>query len=164
MNIRLITHSLILVSLMAFMPVSAASADAPVFEGPFHYESSFVLTNCGSFRVIDYYVIDWTVTRFFDQAGNLDHYTVQLSGTDTVTNSETGKAYSGYVHDVYTIDLVEGTRTDMGIYWHITVPGAGAVFLDIGRVVFQGRGNIIFEAGPHQELDGDFDALCAALQ
>ena len=164
MYIRLFTCSLVLVSLMTFLPVSTASADAPVIEGPFHEEVSFMVTDCGSFQVIDYFVGDWTRTLFYDEAGNLDYYRVQLSGTDTLTNSVTGKAYSGYAHAVTTRDLVEGTRTDAGIYWHITVPGMGAVFLDVGRIVFQGRGNVIFEAGPHQEIDGDFTALCAALQ
>jgi hypothetical protein len=30
-------------------------------------------------------------------------------------------------------------------------------------VTFDGDDNIVFEAGPHQDLDGDVDALCAAL-
>jgi len=50
MRTRLIAYSLVLVSLMAFLPVSAAFAAGPVIVGPFHIETSFVVTNCGSFQ------------------------------------------------------------------------------------------------------------------
>jgi hypothetical protein len=50
-----------------------------------------------------------------------------------------------------------------GVAFRLVVPGAGAVFLDVGRTVLDRQGNVYFEAGPHQFLDGDFAGLCAAL-
>lgn len=40
----------------------------------------------------------------------------------------------------------------------------GAVFLDVGRIVFERGAGIVFQAGPHQLFDGDFEALCAAME
>jgi hypothetical protein len=46
----------------------------------------------------------------------------------------------------------------------LTVPGSGAVFLDVGRIVTNQASTVItFQAGPHQFVDGDFAGLCAAL-
>ena len=50
-----------------------------------------------------------------------------------------------------------------GVVVRLTVPGDGAVFLDIGRIVTDRQGNLYFEAGPHQYFYGDFAALCEAL-
>jgi hypothetical protein len=42
------------------------------------------------------------------------------------------------------------------------IDGGGTVIADVGRLVFDAEGNVIFEAGP-PALHGDFAALCAAL-
>jgi hypothetical protein len=46
-------------------------------------------------------------------------------------------------------DPVAGTRTWNGIRFRVTFPGLSEVFIDIGRVVFDGA-DVVFEAGPHQ--------------
>jgi hypothetical protein len=46
---RTIAFSLLLVSLMAFIPFSVALADGPIINGPSHYEGADVLADCGSF-------------------------------------------------------------------------------------------------------------------
>ena len=33
------------------------------------------------------------------------------------------------------------------------MPGVGVVFHDVGRVVFDAAGNLMFEAGPHDVLN-----------
>ena len=45
----------------------------------------------------------------------------------------------------------------------LAVPGGGIVYLDTGTVTFDSENNIVFEAGPHQDLNGDVEAFCAAL-
>lgn len=48
--------------------------------------------------------------------------------------------------------------------FHVNVPGAGIVLIDAGRVVFdEATGEVIVVSGPHQALEGDFSAICAAL-
>jgi hypothetical protein len=43
------------------------------------------------------------------------------------------------------------------------IDGGGTVIADVGRLVFDAEGHVIFEAGSHPALHGDFAALCAAL-
>ena len=56
-----------------------------------------------------------------------------------------------------------------GLYESINVPGAGQVFVQVGRLTVDAQGNIVFETGEHDITDfnvtGTFDpaALCAAL-
>ena len=40
------------------------------------------------------------------------------------------------------------------------VPGAGVVLLDAGRLIFDANGDVVFEAGQHELLNGSVDAFC----
>ena len=165
MHTRIITSSLVLVILMAFIPLSAAFADGPITIGPSHYEGSDVLADCGSFQVLDVYDLNQTEKAYFDKEGNLVKVIIEAWGTDTLTNSVTSKAYAGSFHNSSLIDFSTTPRRSaiMGIVYRVAIPGVGVVFLDVGRVVFERGTGIIFQAGPHQLFDGDLEALCAAL-
>jgi hypothetical protein len=56
-------------------------------------------------------------------------------------------------------------RTIVGAFTRISVPGAGILVLEAGRIVFDlATGAILFEAGPHEfTFHGDTAALCAYL-
>jgi hypothetical protein len=41
----------------------------------------------------------------------------------------------------------------------VFLSGGGTVIADVGRLVFDAEGDIIFKAGPHPALPGDFPAL-----
>ena len=166
MNIRLIVSSLVLASLMALAPLSVVFADGPIVSGPFHYEGSDVLADCGSFQILDVYELDQIEKAYLDQEGNLVKVIIEAWGTDTLTNAVTGKAYAGSFHNSSLIDFSTTPRRSaiMGVIYRVTVPGVGVVFLDVGRVVFERGNGIIFQAGPHQLFDGDFAALCAAME
>jgi hypothetical protein len=166
MRIRLITSSLLLVGLMAFFPRSVAFADGPVVEGPFHEEGTEILADCGSFQVLVVYELNWIERRFFDQEGNRLKLVEQVWGTDTFTNSVTGKAYPMDFHNNTIVDFTTTPpqAANMGILFRLIVPGAGAVFLDVGRIVLDRQGHVYFQAGPHQFFEGDLDALCAAME
>jgi hypothetical protein len=167
-NLRSLCISLVLGSLLALVSFSVASADGPIIIGPTHIEGSFELGDCGSFKIIDNYEFDLTRLRFPDEAGHIVRVIAQVQGTDTFTNSVTGKAYSGSYHNTLIIDFREHAGTqivEVGITYIVTVPGVGAALLDIGLVAnltFHADGVIL--AGPHQVLeDGDLAGLCAAL-
>jgi hypothetical protein len=166
MNIRLIVSSLVLVGLMAFPPLSVASADGPVVEGPIHEEGSAELVDCGAFQVLDVYELNYIERLYFDKEGDLVKIVEQVWGTDTFTNSVTGKAYPMDFHNNVVVDFstTPPRAANMGIIFRLVVPGAGAVFLDVGRIVVDRQGNVYFQAGPHQFFDGDVEALCAAMQ
>jgi hypothetical protein len=156
---------LLLASLLALTSASVAFADGPVVNGPNHYEGSDELWDCGSFKIIDYYVLNVTGRIFYNESGTVDHVVDQLDGTDTFTNSVTGKAYTGNFHNTLTISSRAHGRgfVQAGVIYHLTVPGAGAVLLDVGAIVFRPDGGVFMFAGPHQVLEGDLDGLCAVL-
>ena len=87
-----------------------------------------------------------------------------MSGTDTFINSKTGKAIAAPFHNNVLIDPQTRFGANAGVIFKVTVPGAGAVFLDVGRLVTNQAGTeITFQAGPHQFFDGNLGGLCAAL-
>ena len=65
---------------------------------------------------------------------------------------------------VNTYNLVAGTRTVVGKAFVMTDPGEASSFKDTGRVVFDAREHVSFDAGIHEVLYGDIDQLaCSAL-
>lgn len=60
-------------------------------------------------------------------------------------------------------DLRAGTETIVGLYFNIVVPGVGPVVQDVGRIVFDGGGEVVFQAGPHQILVGEEIDFCELL-
>jgi hypothetical protein len=124
------------------------------------------IIDCGDFLVDDRYELTFTLRLFFDQDGNRIKGVEQVSGTDIFINATTGKEIPTRFHNNVLIDFTTDPplAANTGIIFKVTVPGAGAVFLDVGRIVTDRTGEIIaFEAGPHQFFDGDVAGLCAAL-
>jgi hypothetical protein len=154
--------SFILGGLVALASFSIALAEQPVLLGPFHEEGTVVVADCSAFQVLDDFELNYTVRLFFDNEGTLSSIIFEIWGSDTFINSETGTAYSGNFRQSELVTVGQyGAHS--GVIARLTVPGAGAVFLDVGRIVRDREGNILFEAGQHQLADGDFAGLCAAL-
>ncbi len=104
-----------------------------------------------------------TITTYFDNAGNPVKVKLHLPFHGTLTNEANGKSVSADQVLIVFQDLEAGTETLVGVRFRVTFPGLGAILLDVGRVVFDAEGNVIFEAGPHQIIHEDFEAFCAAL-
>jgi hypothetical protein len=162
MRTFLVVVSLALVGWSTIGVANPVFADGPQFTGPEHEEGTAPILDCGSFTVLDHYVLNFTEKRFTDQNGNLVKILEEVYGTDTLINSVTGKSYTGKYHNTVSIDPTTHTGATTGIIFRIVVPGSGAVFLDVGRIVAN-RTGVIFTAGPHQAFDGDIAGLCAAL-
>jgi hypothetical protein len=64
---------------------------------------------------------------------------------------------------VVFVDLETGQETWAGLRIKGTMPGGGALILDVGRVVFDSSGTPIFEAGQHQLIHEEFEDFCAAM-
>jgi hypothetical protein len=162
----LFTFALSTLILIGSFSTTLAQGDPPVvFEGPYHIQGAEVLFSCDGFDIVDHYDLYFSQTRLFDKSGNLVRIVEQVWGTDTLTNSETGKAYSGTFHNAVNVDPITRIGATSGIIFRIIVPGAGAIFLDVGRIVTNQSWTIMyFEAGAHQFVDGDIEALCAALE
>jgi hypothetical protein len=102
-----------------------------------------------------------TIQFLYDAAGNLIR--LQIHGIDEGTFSANGITLRQIERGQIFIDLIEGTDTEVGLVLRVFLPDGGTVIADVGRLVFDAEGNLIFEAGPHPALHGDFAALCAAL-
>lgn len=155
--------------LMRFVSISLVlTSVTPVFAAPpdvqtFHDEGSFATVDCGDFLALQDFVVDGTVTTFFDQAGNPVRVQVHVHYDGTLTNSETGLTLRDPSRLTITVDLQDGSVTETGLFYGITVPGEGIAVLDAGRIVFDADGNVLFVGGPHQFLEGGEALICAAL-
>jgi hypothetical protein len=103
------------------------------------------------------------VTTFFDASGNPVTMHVRFSGHETDTNSVTGKTIAARQSFTVVIDLATGTLSYHGQVWMSNGGGQGSLFQDTGNVVFDGDGNLIKEAGPHEVLDEGTAGFCKAL-
>ena len=97
---------------------------------------------------------------FVDQSGNPTRFQVEENVLGTFSGN--GLTINQAAHSVTFFDLRQGTETDVGLVDRI-VGSNGTLLVEVGRLVFDANGNVMFEAGPHPELRGDFTALCAAL-
>ena len=154
--IRLVAISLPLTSVTT---VYAAPPDVQTF----HEEGSFATVNCGDFLALQDFVVDGRVTTFFDHAGNPVSVQVRVHYGGTFTNSITGLTLRDPARVTITVDLQDGTVTEAGLFYGITVPGEGIAVLDVGKIVFDADGNVLSVGGPHQFLEGGEALICAAL-
>lgn len=97
---------------------------------------------------------------FFDQSGNPTRVQVEISNSGTFSGN--GLVVNQVVHTVTVFDLTKGTEIDLGLV-DLIFGSNGTLQMEVGRLIFDADGNVIFEAGPHPALHGDFSALCAAL-
>jgi hypothetical protein len=164
--IRKIMFGVTLGVLAALSTISVASADQPVFFGPFMVSGSDeVFTDCGTFKVVSDWTQEISGARFVDHDGNLVRLHFDVSGVDTFRNSVTGKTFSQQYHNVVFRDVDANTVTNVGVVFNVTVPGHGAVLQSVGRIVFNRvTGELLFQAGKWDIISGDYSALCEALE
>jgi hypothetical protein len=166
---RLLPASLVAAAFALLTLPVAVSAAPPVVE-TFHDEGSFAFAGpCpNGVTLVGTFTEDVRVTTFFDEAGTPVRAQITVNAVGVVTNPETGESVKNPSHQTIIVDLVEGTEAQVGLIFKATVPGEGVVFHDVGRVVVDAAGNVIFEAGPHDVLNtaGDHAVranFCAAL-
>ena len=102
-----------------------------------------------------------TFQVLFDAAGN--PVRIQIHRNLEGTFSANGITLRQIERGQFFHDFIEGTDIEVGLTFRVFLPGGGTVIADVGRLVFDAEGNLIFEAGSHPALHGDFAALCAAL-
>ena len=142
----------------------AARPEAPIIVGPITDSGTAFIWDCGAFDILDEYVVTFTVRRMRDRDGKVIRLVEQVSGVDTFVNSVTGKALPAPYHNNTFVDLAAGRANIAGIIFKVVVPGVGPVFMDLGMINVDREDNVYFSAGPHQFFDGDFEALCRALE
>jgi hypothetical protein len=122
--------------------------------------------SCGSFALIFEGDVTFQFTIFYDQDAIAVRDVLVRTSEGTVSNSVTGGSvpFTGdwRVTRYYTDGVLNGTVTQTGRTYAITVPGLGVIFQQTGRGI-QENGQTVFEAGPHDFDDANFDQLCAYL-
>jgi hypothetical protein len=97
----------------------------------------------------------------FDKQGAIEWVNVTTSNYRiTIENPETG--VSLWTPSPEHILETAFDTTNTGLVIRFVLPGAGLLTLDAGRVVFENDGDVRID-GPHMFLEGDVEALCAAL-
>ena len=167
--IMLLTLGTIMVVMVAL--AGSASAAEPETE-TFHDEGTDVIANCGGFKALDDWVLDGQITTYFDSAGNPDYARVHEQIQDFFYNSKTGEGFTETDTVTAVFDLSRKNEISdkhlisiAGLGYHVTVPGEGEVLLDAGKLVYDAKGHLVFEAG-HQQILGsnsDTQKLCEAL-
>jgi hypothetical protein len=142
---------------------STASALAPLKES-FSF-SNIGVTKCGTFKdqFMDFF--DANAATYFDSGGNPIRFVIHWEHHSNDTNSVTGLTLHEHGHFTETIDLLSGTDTITGNEEIMNRPGTGVVVQDVGRVVFDADGNLVFFAGgrKHSEVLLGDQVLCDAL-
>ena len=123
---------------------------------------------CGSSQLVENGTLGLDVKRTYNADGMLvraQRHFNEPRNTFTIGNPATGKTISNPGHWTETFDFTDpSTLTITGNFFQVTAPGMGAIYFDVGRIVFPVEGPALFEAGPKFFFDnGSLAALCAAL-
>jgi hypothetical protein len=152
-----------LTSAAGLLGPAAASATAPE-RTAFSFSNPGV-TDCGTFedQFTDFF--DAKAVTYFDSAGNPIRFVIHWEHHSNDTNSATGLTLHEHGHFTERIDLVSGTDTITGNEEIMNRPGTGVVVQDVGKVVYDADGNLIFFAGgrKHSEVLLGDQVLCEAL-
>ena len=168
---RILLVLMTVAAMVATTSASAAASKPVVVEGG--DEGDVEIADCsevgvGDFEVRDEFQFTFTAKEFYSENGELVMVVEQIRGTDTFYSPETGKQFTSRFQNTEHIDATAQTITVTGVIGRLTVPGSGAVLLDVGRIVIDlagGEPKVTFQAGPHQLVEGDDLAeLCEALE
>jgi hypothetical protein len=152
--------TILLTSLLTLTIFTSAFATSPEFITRQIDETSEFGT-CDGFSVIEH--LEGTIKASFqyDQDGNFRMRIARFALSHTFTNSVTGASL--FTPDVGIDQEFTTHFAVIGLVGRIVVPGQGLVFVNLGRLVYDNTGEVIFEAGPHDNFDDLLPVLCSAL-
>jgi hypothetical protein len=142
---------------------AVASADAPTIVQQTLHRSIPNFVQCPGFTVAGEFDVERTVMTFVDQSGTPIRQVTHVHFVGTLTNTSTGRSIPDEGNQIVTADLVTGTNTTDGRVRVDTIPGQGVILAQVGRVVRDAGGNVIFFAGQNDFQTGDFEQFCAYM-
>jgi hypothetical protein len=162
---RRLLVTVITVLLSLTLVTSALAAKPEMITIP--VDDTAVLGTCNGFDVIEHVQGKVKVSTHFDRDGTFVMEIARFSLRHTYTNSVTGASLRSPDVGIDKIVVNEdgsGTVAVIGIVTHIVVPGEGPVFTHLGKIVFDlATGEVLFEAGRHDDFANLLPALCSAL-
>lgn len=130
-------------------------------------DETFVFGECAGFSVIEHVQGTVKVSFHTDKDGYPVMEVARFSLRHTYSNSETGASLTSQDVGIDKITFNQdgsGTVAVIGIVARIVIPGEGLVFAHLGIIVFDiNTGEVLFVAGPHDDLADLLPVLCSAL-
>ena len=80
-----------------------------------------------------------------------------------MTNTLTGTSIADRGNQIVAQDLRLGETTVAGAVRVCTIPGEGVILADVGRIVRDRSGQVLFVAGQQDRLLGKIDDFCAYI-
>jgi hypothetical protein len=150
-------------AVLALAAAGTAGATAPTTTHASFPRSLPHYLPCTGFWIDGEFQIDRTTTTFYDQAGTPIRTVSHVRSEGTLSNPLTGTSIPDTGDFKITVDLLTGERTQDGNNSMATAPGGGVIYQSTGHLTFNPDGSIAEEGGPHDDIDGNFDALCSYL-
>lgn len=154
---------LVIALAMSLAFAAVASADAPAIEQQTFHRSIPNFIQCPGFTVAGEFDVDRTVMTFTDQNGAPVRQVIHVHFVGSLINTSTGKSIPDEGNQIVTVDLVTGASTTDGRVRVDTVPGEGMILAQVGRVVRDAAGNLVFFAGQNDFVTREFDEFCAYM-
>ena len=160
--VALLATGLLAVGLAA----SPAAATPPPLHEVFTDLSPMPEIDCGAFTIRET-VISGREDKitYFDDAGNPVRAFAHYSFDGVLTNLSSGATLKDHFaeNDHFTIVGDDWTVVaTSGVLYHYTLTGQGIEFAQTGRFIHTHTGDVIFQAGPHDEFD-PVSVLCPLL-
>jgi hypothetical protein len=146
---------------VALCALAQAALAVPPQMHTFHFDRTFTDTSMCGFPIEAHDEGDVRIAFHFDQEGDIRWVNVTTSRYRiTLTNLENG--VSLWTPSPEHIIETAFDTTNSGLVVRFVLPGVGLLTLDAGLVNFENDGDVTV-SGPHMLLEGDVEALCAAL-
>ncbi len=157
---------LLVVGVLVALPLTlaaTATANAPTTVDESFHRSIPNFIPCPAFTVRGEFDVSRTVMTFYDSDGAIVRQVTHVHFTGTLTNPATGKSIPDEGNQVVIVDRTDGTTATIGRVRVVTVPGEGEILAQVGRVVRDAAGNVIFIAGQQDFQTGNFDEFCTHM-
>lgn len=155
---------LLALAMMALVAAPALAVPPDRIEIPFN--PTYEVADCGTFKVMNHEESTLRLTFFYDTEGTLVRVNQYWSGTDTLTNSVTGKSISSDFTNHAVIDETDFSVHQGGTFWKVIAPREGPVFFEAGRFAIvdytQPEPVVTFSGASITDEDAK-EALCALL-
>jgi hypothetical protein len=126
--------------------------------------------DCGDFYAVERGALDVKFTTFVDGHDNPVRLQAHVSFDGTMSNSKSGMSVRNRWVYKRIYDFEDETHTVVGVLYAITIPGQGIVVQDMGRIVFDAIPwmdpvwSVLWQAGPHEWIEGGDAVICTALE
>jgi hypothetical protein len=120
---------------------------------------------CAGFDVLEDVAYEVTGKAYFNKDGEWIKTKLRWRVEGGVYNADAPDNYLPYKNVAYIEHYAADTdgHRITGLWALVTVPGYGAIFMDVGLLILDGDYNIVYEAGKHQWWNANVDALCEHL-